>query len=374
MKVINRCPALLRLLLLVFLACPIAACGSDDDTEDESDRRDRDEEEDEKEPPKSRAATVVTVHHATVEDEWGTPNWYGILVVSGEDVEHAVKLGPAGGCTPSVGTEEVLLQIDCWWAGGGQTMTVNQTGTDLLVSTTWVDEGMEEEPETNVLHTLALGSQKAQVLDGRLEKSYVSFDELKAFGVKKGTLEKSLPRPDRPNPITDAKYKYTSVSLLDGKCEWFAHGYTGHSSDDYKCPGFGGYTPMVYEHQDAGLDNPDLKGFTVRSLSLTPPDSEDRIRFEYDPKDFPKGDEINLSNKLIEWRYREVGGRTDVHGLIHRYYGTYDATGKTKLFVARLEGGYGCIVGTARSNTEARTIADDMSLRCSGPNKVAGGW
>jgi len=318
----------------------------------------------------------ATLYEAEAEDEdTGSPRWYGLLAVDTEEGTRYAKLGPYDGC--SAGEEDGgLFKIECFWAGLMNTVRIMEQGGSVVIFNTIQDEGMDGVDE-EILETIPLGG--ASVKAAGLQT--LSFDELKAKAEAVGAVEASLPRPDRPNPMTGAKLKYTSVNLLDGKCEWYAHGYTGHSSDDYKCPGFGGYTPVVYEHQDAGLGNPELKGFTVRSLSLFPPGftesgGEERIRFKYDPKDFPKGDAVNLSNKLIEWRYREVGGQTDTHAVIHRYYGKYDATGKTKLFVARLEGSYGCIVGTTRSNKEARRIADNMNLRCFGPNTVAteSGW
>jgi len=313
--------------------------------------------------PSLLGGNEATLYQAEVQDEETfSPRWYGLLSVDTETGTRYVTVGPYDGCT--TGEEEgSLFVIECFWAGLMNTVRIGEHSGSVVVSTSIQDEGMEGSDE-QILEVIPLEGASVKAAGKGVQT--LSLDEIKAKAVAWGAVEASLPRPDRPNPMTGVKSKYTDVG---GKCSMI--GEPGADTYDVRCPGLAGYSPVItrmgYASWTLTNFSLDRRGAAGDASGL---DFSDEI-LRHDP-----GENAGVTEKLIEWRYREVGGGQDAHGLIFRIYGDRSGKRKSKLFVARLEGSYGCIVGTTRSNKEARRVADNMNLRCSGPNTVAteSGW
>ncbi|MEE2830453.1 MAG: hypothetical protein VX498_14795 [Myxococcota bacterium] len=306
----------------------------------------------------------ASLYEAEVEDdETGSPRWYGLLAVETEAGSRYAKLGPYEGCSAGP-AEDGLFTIECFWAGLMNTVRIREQGGSVVISNFIQDEGMEDSHE-ETLETIPLGGASVKAAGVQT----LSFDELKAKGEAWGVVKASLPRPARPNPMTDGKFKYTSLKGSD--CS-----DPEQEGDSFamSCPAFGNYVPSVSMRSVDGFGDY-APGDPVATLSLQTPGGQE-ISFWDEINQQKVGPQPGVTEKLIEWRYRETGSNAEVHALIFRIYGKYPGKGKTKLMVARLEGDYGCIVGTTRSNKESRRIADNMNLRCSGPNTVAteSGW
>jgi len=164
----------------------------------------------------------------------------------------------------------------------------------------------------------------------------------------------ATPQPE-PVPVLTgrARHEYTSVTLLED-CTRLDPPSPDEPDlgGEFDCPGFGKYDVRV-----ATAD--------VRSvLSLVREGRE--IHFASDPEYSEPGQFAYVTDKVVEWRFREADGERHAHALLFRIHGQDPDTFEdvSHLIVARLEGTRGCVLGTTRSNEEAREMADDVELRC----------
>ncbi len=167
-------------------------------------------------------------------------------------------------------------------------------------------------------------------------------------------VEEPTPEPEEVPVLTGAaKHEYTSTSLLED-CTRLDTPTEGEPDlgGSYRCPGFAGY--------EVRIGTADLRS----SLSLVR--GERSLHFGSDPNYREPGQFAYVTDKTIEWRYREADGEAIAHALIFRVHGQDPETFKdvSHLIVARLHGSRACVLGTTSSNTEARKMADDIGNTC----------
>jgi hypothetical protein len=172
--------------------------------------------------------------------------------------------------------------------------------------------------------------------------------------VPPAVAEEPTPEPQAIPVLTGpAKYEYTSVAL-HGDCRRLDTPPEGEPdiAGEYDCPGFAGYQVRI--------GTADLRS----SLSLVKDGKS--IHFGSDPEYREPGQFAYVTDKVIEWRYREADGEAHAHALIFRVFGQDPETFEdvSHLIVARLAGTRACVLGTTSSNKEARKLADDPERTC----------
>jgi|ETNmetMinimDraft_26_1059896.scaffolds.fasta_scaffold62564_2 hypothetical protein len=166
--------------------------------------------------------------------------------------------------------------------------------------------------------------------------------------------EEPMPEAPAPPVLTGpAKHEYTSVAL-HGDCRRLDTPPEGEPdiAGEYDCPGFAGYQVRI--------GTADLRS----SLSLVKDGQS--IHFGSDPEYREPGQFAYVTDKVIEWRYREADGEAHAHALIFRVFGQDPETFEdvSHLIVARLAGTRACVLGTTSSNKDARKLADDAERSC----------
>jgi hypothetical protein len=166
--------------------------------------------------------------------------------------------------------------------------------------------------------------------------------------------EEPTPEPPAAPVLTGpARFEHTSVALHDD-CQRLDTPPAGEPdiAGEYDCPGFAGYQVRI--------GTADLRS----SLSLVKDGQS--LHFGSDPEYREPGQFAYVTDKVIEWRYREADGEPHAHALIFRVFGQDPETFEdvSHLIVARLAGTRACVLGTTSSNKDARKLADDTERGC----------
>lgn len=181
----------------------------------------------------------------------------------------------------------------------------------------------------------AAGEESASTASAKTDEDRAAMPS-NAPAAAKHIAAEANPPPKAPD---DVKFEYTSIKPKD--CRRSAAG----DGDGLACPTFGESMVFImpfdygyYLQLRTGGVPIDLHGAWAQS---------------------------SLTGKVVEWRYRDKDGKRTAHGLIYRVKNMLPGSdGESVLMVVRLRGSKSCVVGSTKSNSDARKMADDMSKGC----------